>query len=144
MEPEEIYTLGMYTRHVADRIGLQDWNLKVTVDLDPDDDEKFAEVKLTESQTAHIKYHPDLIDQTPEEQRLIVVHELVHCHLSRVQQSAEAVEDHLGELVGGIWLTEWKRNLEYAVDALADVIAQDQLLIDWPDQAGVHQLHEAD
>lgn len=131
MTAHELRILTEYTQAMACSHGLKDWNLRVTVDH-TGDSENLAETFLEMSQTAEIKFQSDFRKaNTCLHQRLIVMHELLHCHLSRVHQCADDAEVHLGTVAGPVWISEFDRQLEYAIDAIAIVWAREAPTIEW-------------
>jgi hypothetical protein len=128
-------TLGRYCRTVADRMELRDWHIDVMHE-DPSDETAYASAECIYGQKrVRLRFCPEFRDLAPIVQRHVVVHELVHCRMAAVQSQAERdLEDHIGRLADSLFFRSFRRNLEYAVDALSVAIAKHTPLIDWPAQ----------
>lgn len=71
-------------------------------------------------------------DYDPNEQRYVIVHELVHCHLASMQDTVEEdLQPHLARPTYDLYSCSFRRALEYGVDALAHALAVHFPLIDW-------------
>lgn len=132
MTKRERKTLEAYTRSVADSMCLQDW----TIHLDwenPAGDGDGASIAWPEGRkNAAIRLSAEFTDYDAEEQRYVIVHELVHCHLASMQDTVEEdLQVHLGRPTYDIYSRSFRRALEYGVDALASALASYMPLIDW-------------
>jgi hypothetical protein len=134
MTEHEWTLLQHYVRHLGDIIGLRDWTLIVSRDA-LDNDDAFAMVRPVEGKKhATIFVCKDFRAQTPEEQREVITHELIHCHLAtaidviRLDLCRSAV---LGQPVYDICWNAFKRQIEYAVDGMAEEWAKSLPLIVW-------------
>ena len=133
MNARERKVLGEYIRSVADAMELRDWTLELSHGP-PDLEDSFAEVTPTDGRKiAVIAFCEEFRRLEPTKQRMIVVHELVHCHTAMVQHQVERdLEKHLGLPVDRIFFHSFRRNLEYAVDGLTHALAKHLPLIEWP------------
>lgn len=133
MKPDDWEVLGRYLREVADTLGLRDWTLLVKHDP-PASVEALAEVRPTEGRKhATVRVCIEFRELTDEEQRAVVVHELLHCHLAVVQHLT-AGGSQLGGMLGGSGsgiLDAIRLAIEYAVDGISDAIAAHYPLIAW-------------
>jgi hypothetical protein len=127
--------LGRYIRHVADEMGLRDWSIGLVKRELPADQGEQANVEVVYGRKlAKITLRETFRSEHPEDQRQIIVHELVHCHFEpAVGQVRCDLEDHLSRQADRLFWEAFKRNIEYAVDALAEAIAPRMPLIDWPE-----------
>lgn len=101
-----------YVRRLADMMGLKDWGIKIR-DENPSDSTALASVTCTYGQKqAQIRITADFLVDTADQQRYVLVHELVHCHLDLPGNIAE---DELSEASK----RNYRRTAEMAVDAIA-------------------------
>jgi hypothetical protein len=129
-----------YVRYIADQMGLRDWTLKI--DIGPCDAKHTEGFEWGAScspvpgrKQATLKFASErFTEDTRDELRQTVVHELVHCHFygvwDTVRQDALnliAEQDAYDVLIAGV-----RRHMEYGVDAVADAIAPRMPLIAWP------------
>jgi len=128
-----------YIRHLANMMGLRDWEFELkwradkSTDDDPDEIE-YASCKPTYGRKyAVLAFSHDAVNGDPYTLRNTVVHELVHCHLGGAQNIFEnEVFDNVNHPQP--WNTLWdgfKRQLEYAVDGMATAWAVSMPEIDW-------------
>lgn len=117
-------TLASYLRARADELGLRDWTLLVKHDP-PSDPSVLAEIRPVEGRKhATVRVCVEFRELTDDEQRHVIVHELLHCHLAEVQHLT-----HPGSQIGGMLggngagiLDAVRLAIEYAVDGIADAI----------------------
>lgn len=115
---------GKMVRNLADAIGLRDWTFRV--DYAPlENPHHAAEVTRTYGRKcAVVTIHDVFLQASPEEQVQTIAHELIHCHLGVVQDHAALLEQSLPVETFSVWHPLFELQLEFAVDALADVITQ--------------------
>jgi hypothetical protein len=115
--------LEAYARRVADEMGLRDW--EIAVGEQPCENGNAAAVACTYGRKhALIEVGRDFRDDTAEEQRHYIVHELVHCHLEAADNMVEQdLEFALGAHADRVFSDGFKRQLEYGIDALATALA---------------------
>lgn len=121
-----------YVRTIADLIGLRDWTFELQPEF-PADDARAAWCRpIYGRRLAHIAFRANTPEDTAAEVRNTVVHELLHCHLAPVQCQIERdLEPWLGKGTDQIFFDSFKRNLEYAVDALSTAVGKHYPLIAW-------------
>lgn len=113
-----------YIQDVAGFLGLRDRDVVLRREPPPSD-EAVAEV-WTQSDVvkAVIYLHPDFFYRCMEEQRQIVCHELIHLHLTALE---EHIEWALGSVTGSDLLANLpkliRRDIETAVDRIAYIVA---------------------
>ncbi|MCE5200832.1 MAG: hypothetical protein ABFD54_05755 [Armatimonadota bacterium] len=126
--------LCVYIREVADKLGLRDWEL-ILKDESPQDEDALAEIVPVEGRKrASIYLNKNFRDLSLGEQRHTIVHELLHCHLKSATdiirldlwESRVLSQSVYDVLIGG-----YRRQIEYAVDAIADAVACHFPLIEW-------------
>lgn len=104
-----------YVRDLADRMRLKDWSIDIVET--PSDDGAEASVWFSDYyRQANVRLSEDFLDGEPEVQRATLVHELLHCLIQRVD--VLVTNETEGSLKRAI-----KRDLEYTVEELAQVIA---------------------
>lgn len=123
MTDKQRLSLVNYVGRLADALGLGEWHL--VLHYDSADAGNAAEVSVVPGRrTAHISLSEDFPTFDPEEQRHVLVHELIHIHLDRIRTYAR---DTLPEVMGRPAWAAWhvtERDLnEYATDALAAAFA---------------------
>ena len=132
MKKKQRKTLESYVRWVADEIGLRDWTFHMDWD-NPADEDDAASVWWPDGQkNARIRWNARFMEYRPELQRRYVVHELVHCHFSAMQDTVENdLTPHLSRPTYDLYSRGFRRQLELGVDAVADALARRLPLIDW-------------
>ena len=73
--------------------------------------------------TADLRVSHDFWTQTPEKQRLILTHELLHLVLARYARVAETMEESLGKLAWAVLEPQLEDAEERATEHLARIIA---------------------
>ena len=112
-----------YIRWVANNLMLRDWTFIIT-DEPPSNPDAQATICITFGRKiAGIYLHWNWHNFEPEQQRQTIVHELLHCHFDVIQQSVDrATEMHQKD-----WMRILQdfhlREIEWTVDAMADIIA---------------------
>jgi hypothetical protein len=82
--------------------------------------------------TADLRVSHDFWTQTPEKQRLILVHELLHVVLSRYARVAETMEESLGKLAWAVLEPQLEDAEERAIEHLARILAPYLALPNFP------------
>ena len=103
-----------YVSRIAGDMRLRDWKLFIGEDVPSGDDTTADCYPIPGRKYATIRFSESFLRDTPEDQRHTIVHELIHCHLAQIQRVIEVKLDNDAIV---------RNQLEYAVDALADVIA---------------------
>lgn len=148
MTDAEFDELCRYVRWAANAIGLRDWEFYIERQGIREDDPELSDesnrtLAFVEAppgrRFAKVKFCEDFRELDPRHQRHTVVHELVHCHFTPMQHQVEYdLERHLSQQMDDLFSTTFRRNLEYGVDAVASVIAENLPLIEWPDEETTH------
>lgn len=119
-----------YLRAVADRMGLRDW--RIDVSLTPAGEEYQAAIQCTgEKRVAVVRLAHDFRKLDPEEQRHALVHELVHVHFHGSVRALHALKVLVGEPAFHVAAEAHELAEEQAVDALAWVIASGMPMPPW-------------
>jgi glucuronate isomerase len=103
-------------------LGLDHW--EVTVVEAASDVEAWADIEAHPQQpTADLRVSFDFWKQTPEKQRLVLTHELMHLVVSRYARITENLEDSLGELAWSVIEPQLEDAEERAVEHMARIVA---------------------
>ncbi len=111
-----------WIREIADRLGLRDWAIKLA-DEPTVDDTAGELICVYGRKLATLKLAYNFNDLSPSEHRYIVVHELLHIHLEPLGQVLLNLTAHVGQSLYGLSRAHFTDATEYAVDALATVMA---------------------
>lgn len=116
--------LGKYVRNIANTLGLRDWQLNLMPD-EPDTKEAHAAVACTYGRKiASIWFASGFELLEPQEQRHVIVHELLHIHFDRVLTlSSQALPAAMGAPAWGVFDEAMRDHIEHGVDAVAEAIA---------------------
>jgi hypothetical protein len=134
--------LAAYIRRVADELGLRDWELRLLRDpphATDDSSHILAHVNVLYGRRfASIKVCTCFRGESPDDQRMTIVHELIHCHLD---QTAQVISGELLDM-GRLCQSEYNaiksahhRAIENATDAIAVAVAARLPVIEWPKPA---------
>lgn len=113
---EKIEAFRPYVRDLADRMCLKDWRVELQAD-EPDQKHYNADISTVPgTKNARIRLKRDFFEDSPEEQRRGICHELVHLHLDEVDNFVE-------KLLTGDQMGSFNTLREVAVDEIAHAIA---------------------
>lgn len=125
--------LGKYIRNMADGIGLSEWT--ITLSHEPCEDHAGATVSPTDAaRRATIKVNRDFLSYTKEEQTHVILHELLHLHLTPIMDIIRCdLWDArlLSQSSYQILSYSLKRQSEYAVDLMAKALSPMFQTIKW-------------
>ena len=112
-----------YLNANRDVMHLKQWTLKVSNDIPSDD--SWADIEVSDNLwEATVRISGDFFKETPESQRRILAHELMHVHLAALERLMGTMEGVLGsqayEVVDKLWDTEGER----VAEALSFVVAE--------------------
>jgi hypothetical protein len=124
--------LERYIRWMANEMELRDWT--ITLADDPCSPGNKGEcLAVMGRKRATILLAKDFRSHEPEDQRVTIVHELLHCHWTAAwEMVGRDLEKALGSQADIIFCSAFDRNAEYAIDATAAALAKHLPLIDWP------------
>lgn len=118
--------LAAYVRAVADALGLRDWHVTY-VDEPPggiDHENATAAIRPTRGRKwASLWVPARWWDESPEDRRQTIAHELLHLHFAGMERMLETVQTNLGDAAWGVLRSAHLDALELAVDGIADAIA---------------------
>lgn len=111
-----------YLNANRDVMHLKQWTLKVSNDIPSDD--SWADIEVSDNLwEATVRISGDFFKETPDSQRRILAHELMHVHLAALERLMGTMEGVLGsqayEVVDKLWDTEGER----VAEALSFVVA---------------------
>lgn len=135
---EQFEATADYLRSVADDMRLTDWTFKLRHTPVEGRQEVFAEVDPTFGRKlATVTVCWDWADQLPGDRRHVIVHELVHCHLDGMHSliHSDEFETILGRPAHALFGAAFRQQLEFATDAVADVIERQIPLLYLPGDA---------
>lgn len=122
MTPKQLRSLAKYTSVIAAELGLRDWTLAFPDE--PCEEGALAEVDCTYGRKrATVRFAPDFMHHPPEEQRIVVLHELIHIHFAQERQAVRDALDSLGRDAREVAHESYRMSHEYGVDGLASAIA---------------------
>lgn len=112
----------LWIADAMDYLGLQAW--EVTVLREAADVSAHADIDpAPQRYTAELRLAHDFFAQSPERQRIILTHELIHLIVARVDQVTENLEESLGKIGYGVFEPNYVDASERAVEHLAKILA---------------------
>jgi len=103
-------------------LGVDSWEL--TIVEAASDVDAWADIDAHAQQpTADLRVSHDFWTQTPEKQRLVLTHELLHLVLARYARVTENLEDSLGKLAWSVLEPQLEDAEERATEHLARILA---------------------
>jgi len=103
-------------------LGLDHW--EITIVEAASDVDAWADIDAHGQQpTADLRVSFDFWKQTPEKQRLVLTHELMHLVVARYARIAENLEDALGSLAWAVIEPQLEDAEERAVEHMARIVA---------------------
>lgn len=103
-------------------LNLTAWTVNVAPDAS--DVDAWADIDPhAQNHTAELRVSHDFWRQTPEKQRVILTHELVHLITCRHDQVIESLAEPLGKIAWAVFEPQHDDAAERAVEALAQIIA---------------------
>lgn len=111
-----------YLNANRDVMHLTQWTLKVSNDIPADD--SWADIEVSDNLwEATVRISGDFFKESPESQRRILAHELMHVHMAALERLMATLEGVLGsqtyEVMDKVWDTEGER----VAEALSFVVA---------------------
>lgn len=124
MTPKRRRQVGKYLRKIANGLELRDWTVHV-MRGDPHNPNHGAAMEAVYGQrVVRVWIRADLFDYPPAEQRQTLVHELVHVHTSAMAAMVrETLPGQMAPQAHEVFEREFTRQVEHAVDALAEAVA---------------------
>jgi len=108
---------------LQDKMGLRDWD--ITLDLKPADDHTIAQCyTVTGRQVANVLVSKEFWSASEEEQNLALAHELVHCHLARLDEIHDAIAACVSPELARMSSTVFGNQIELTTDAISTAWAR--------------------
>ena len=123
--------LEAYVADLQVALNVSPW--KVTIARDASDVDSWADINPHEQNaTAELRISHDFWRQTPEMQREVLTHEILHLVTARLDQTVEALEDAMGKVLWAVFEPQFVNATERSVDHLAKIFAPTFPLPDFP------------
>jgi len=121
-KPDRYAALEAYVAACLPVLNLGNWKVTILTDVAPED--RYADIEPNDqAQTANLRVGNLFWAQKPDEQRLTIVHELIHLHLCRLDQTVDRLEPVLGSAAWAPWAAVYGDVYERATDAIAEILA---------------------
>lgn len=116
--------IQLYVDQLRTLMALIDWQVTVELEGPVDAPDALAQIFCTYGQrSARISVAENFDDHTLREQRIALVHELLHCHLNRIRVSSINTFARLGNDPYEIAKSQIQDEIEYATDSIAQGLA---------------------
>ena len=102
---------------------LRDWKIMVEHNGAEGDDNAASIRCIYGTRHAYINIGESFDDHTVEQQRHVLVHELIHAHLNRIKGAVINVLNQVGRTEYEVGKAQLVDECEYATDSLADALA---------------------
>ena len=115
--------LDEYVSELQRALNVAEW--RVTITQEASDVEAWADINPSEvAKTAELRVSHDFWTQTPERQREVLTHEVLHLVTARLDATVEALEEPLGKVAWAVFDRQYEMQTERLVDHLAVILAQ--------------------
>jgi hypothetical protein len=122
LNPSTRIAVGNWVADALPRLGLGQWEITVAEEAAAED--AWADVEPhAYDPRATMRIGSGLEAQTPERQRLILTHELVHLFLQPLDRYTASMESTHGSVWYGAWYPGYDDHLEQATERIAKSIA---------------------
>jgi hypothetical protein len=120
--PDKYDALEGYVAELQVALNITYW--KITVVRDAADVEAWADINPhAQAETADLRVSHDFWKQTPEHQREILAHEMLHIVTARLDQTVESLEEAFGKVAWAVYEPQYVNATERVVDHIAKVLA---------------------
>ena len=111
-----------YVEEAQQTLALLDLTIKVTDEQAPED--TYADIQVhDEAPEATIRLAHGFWSLSADDQRRVIAHELLHCHLAAMVNLKDDLEDVLGKATFELFDASFERAHERTTDKLARIIA---------------------
>lgn len=125
MAPQKQSKWQALEEYVADlqrALNTAEW--RVTIAQEASDVEAWADINPSEvAKTAELRVSHDFWTQSPERQREVLTHEVLHLITARLDATVEALEEPLGKVAWAVFERQYEMQTERLVDHLAVLLA---------------------
>jgi hypothetical protein len=120
----ELRKIAKYIAVVANALGLRDWSLRLHDDEPDDKDAQASVATVYGRKIAHVNLGHGFSMLDPEEQRHVIVHELLHVLMDPTWTLVnQALPGQIGVSAWGVFEAAYRERMEHAVDAIAKALA---------------------
>jgi len=121
-KPDRFDALEAYVAELQEALGITIW--KVTIIREASDVEAWADINPHEqAESAELRVSYDFWKQTPEHQREILAHEMLHIVTARLDQTVESLEEAFGKVAWAVYEPQYVNATERVVDHIAKILA---------------------
>lgn len=125
MAPQKQSKWQALEEYVADlqrALNAAEW--RVSIAQEASDVEAWADINPSEvAKTAELRVSHDFWAQSPERQREVLTHEVLHLITARLDATVEALEEPLGKVAWSVFERQYEMQTERLVDHLAILLA---------------------
>jgi hypothetical protein len=116
--------LEAYLATVQEALNLTHW--RVSIAREASDVDAWADIQVTSQAafTAELRVSHDWWSQSPERQREVMCHEVLHLNSHQTDAVVDNLEKALGEIAWAIFSPQYEDATERAVDHIAKAVAQ--------------------
>lgn len=126
IDAEQRAILGRYVRFIADELGLTSWTFEINHDnLEPGNPALACITSVYGQRKAEVEFRYDFCAYPLEQQRHVVVHELLHCYTPACPPGGLwGIEPLIGTAASTVLAERIRRDAEHVTDALATAFAR--------------------
>ena len=130
-KPDKYDALEGYVAELQVALNVTYW--KITVVRDAADVEAWADINPhSQAETADLRVSHDFWKQSPDHQREVLIHEMLHIVTARLDQTVEAMEEAFGKIAWAIFEPQYVNATERVVDHIAKLLAPNLPLPEFP------------
>lgn len=133
MTDEQYESLSAYLRVMADAMALKDWAIHLQRKTPENPNHQAAVQSVYGRRHANIWVDSAFFDDSPEEQRQTITHELLHLHINPIKHALQNAKTNLGDHTYGVVEGMMDDATEFAVDDISAVLALGLPLPVWPE-----------
>jgi len=136
MTPAEHHQLADYVRAVGYDMNLSGWTIRVK--REPAQPNAGADVMVYRARwIAELRVADRFFSESHAEQRELIVHELLHVHLDRMDTAYNCVEELIGTPAFTVLSSAYRTAEELSIDALTTILAPIMPLPSWDEADAV-------
>jgi len=123
--PEQRKYIERYISHVAGLMELGSWTIEVDWATESPADALAANSSYGDSTHCVVTFNRAWVDMPSDMQRQVLVHELCHCYLFAIDESANDAVEVLGtKREAALFQAQFNNHIEMVTDRLADTISK--------------------
>lgn len=112
-----------YVARIAAMLNMADWHIIVDRGAPTDDDANAQAIVHSDARSIVIRFGPQWLAMTPEQQREIVAHELIHATVDLIDTHVWHAEKVIGGTAMGLLREVVRHDIEAITDTLARAVA---------------------